>query len=103
VAPSSGLYVGQLGPWAKLVEKVGIVPRSALMKSIFAVYGGVWLALIVCYAAGLPRAGWAMLVAALGSLWYLSFGTLSSLLQVVLLLFPAVRAPRTCKSAAIGG
>lgn len=93
VTPTSGRYAGQLGPWATVVEKAGVPPRSTLMKSIFAVYGFAWLALTAGYAAGLPRTGWAMLAAAAGALWYLPFGTLCSLLQVVLLLFPAARRP----------
>jgi len=94
VTPASGTYAGQLGPWAKLVEKAGIEPRSTQMKSIFAVYGFTWLLVIAGYAAGLPGTRGAMLAAAAGAVWYLPFGTLLSLLQVVLLLLPAARARR---------
>jgi hypothetical protein len=43
VTPTSGPYAGQLGPWTKLVSRVGIEPRSTLMKCIFTIYGAVWL------------------------------------------------------------
>jgi hypothetical protein len=86
VIPKSGEYAGQLGPWAKLVSVVGVRPRSTLMKSTFVVYGVVWLAIILCYILNLPRAQWAMLLAAAGSLWYLWTGTVSSTIQIALLL-----------------
>ena len=86
VTPSSGPYAGQLGPWAPLVEALGIAPRSGLMKSIFVAYGALWLA---CLAGYLLRAPWSwtgMLILAAGSLWYLVIGTALSLLQMGLLL-----------------
>jgi hypothetical protein len=39
VTPKTGQYAGQLGPWAKLIQAIGIEPRSTLMKSIFFIYG----------------------------------------------------------------
>lgn len=87
VIPKSGEYAGQLGPWAKLTSVIGIKPRSTLMKSIFVVYGVVWLAIILCYILNFPWAQRAMLLAAVGSLWYLWRGTVSSTIQIALLLF----------------
>ena len=69
----------------------GIEPRSTLMKSIFAVYGTIWLLLIAAFAFNLSWSHWAMLIAAGGAIWYLPFGTLLSVLQIVLLLL----LPRT--------
>lgn len=86
VTPKSGEYAGQLGPWAKVVEKVGIAPRSSLMKGIFVAYGAAWLAVIVCFALRMPWAWWAMLGAAVGSLWYLVVGTATDVILIVLLL-----------------
>jgi hypothetical protein len=80
-----------LGPWSKLVAAVGIEPRSTLMKSIFAAYGFVWLAVIVCFALYMPWARTAMIVCAVGSLWYLPFGTLLGIVQIVLLLVSRMR------------
>jgi hypothetical protein len=39
IRPKTGEYAGQLGPWTKLVTKIGIDPMSTLMKSIFLVFG----------------------------------------------------------------
>ena len=92
VTPKSGVYAGQLGPWSRLVNAAGIEPRSTLMKTIFVAYGGVWIVVIVCFALRLPWAWWAMLGLAGGALWYLPIGTVCSVLQIVLLLLPHVRA-----------
>ncbi len=76
---------GQLGPWAILVSGIGIEPRSFLMKSIFAVYGFLWLGLT---AAFIRQSSWSrtlMLIAAMGALWYLPIGTLFSIIQILLL------------------
>lgn len=91
VTPRSGQYAGQLGPWAKVVSAVGIEPRSALMKSIHVVLGAVWLGVMVCFALGVPWARTGMLVCAVLGLWYLPFGTLLSIIQIVLLSLPALR------------
>lgn len=86
VTPSSGEYAGQLGPWASLVWIAGIEPRSTLMKTIFVVYGVFWL-IVISFFAQKQRWAWiAMLIAAAGSLWYLPFGTVSSMIQIALLV-----------------
>ena len=91
VTPKSGQYAGQLGPWKHVVQAVGIEPRSTLMKSIFVAYGFAWLAIIICFVLKLHWSWTAMLIAAGGALWYLPFGTLSSVLQIILLCLPIVR------------
>jgi hypothetical protein len=55
-------------------------------KSIFAVYGILRLAVILCYILNFSWARWAMLLAAAGSLWYLWAGTIFGTIQIVLLL-----------------
>ncbi len=92
VTPKTGRFAGELGPWKHVVEAAGIEPRSTLMKSIFLGYGLAWLAVVVCFALELPWAWAAMLAAAIGAAWYLPFGTLLSLIQIVLLLLPPLRA-----------
>lgn len=92
VTPSSGAYAGQLGPWSKLVSAAGIGPRSTLMKSIHLVLGVIWLTVMIGFALRLPWAWSGMLACAIASLWYLPFGTLLSLIQIVLLLLPPVRS-----------
>ncbi|BBO23554.1 conserved hypothetical protein [Candidatus Nitrosymbiomonas proteolyticus] len=91
VTPTSGQYAGQLGPWAKVVSAVGIEPRSTLMKSIHLGLGVAWLVVMICFALRLPWAWAGMVACAALGLWYLPFGTLLSIVQVVLLLMPALR------------
>lgn len=88
VTPKSGQYAGQLGPWSKLVQAVGIEPRSTLMKAIFTFYGTIWLFIIVSFILDASWSHWAMVAAAAGAVWYLPFGTLLSLLQIIVLLLP---------------
>lgn len=73
------------------MSAVGIGPRSTLMKMIFVVYGLGWIGVTVCFILGLKWAWWAMLLAAVGSLWYLPFGTLLGVVQIILLLLPPLR------------
>jgi hypothetical protein len=86
ITPKSGPYAGQVGPWRHLVQRVGLDPRGTPMKAIFTVYGWAWLLVGIAFAAGAPWSWGAMLVAAAGSLWFLPFGTLCSLAQIVLLV-----------------
>jgi len=86
VTPTTGEYAGQLGPWSRLVSAIGIDPRSTLMKAIFVVYGAIWLGIIACFLLRRPWAPTAMLVAAIGSLWYLPFGTVLGVVQVGMLV-----------------
>lgn len=91
VTPRSGQYAGQLGPWAKVVSAVGIEPRSTLMKSIHLVLGLTWLGIMICFALRLSWAWSGMVLCAVLGLWYLPFGTLLSLIQIVLLFLLALR------------
>ncbi len=91
VTPRSGPYAGKLGPWTSLIKAVGLEPRSTPMKAIFVVYGVAWLAILVAFAAGTQWAWLAMLIAAIGSLWYLVPGTIISLVIIGLLFVPGVR------------
>ena len=86
VTPTSGEYAGQLGPWSKVAQAVGIEPRSVLMKGIFVIYGVAWLIIISSFAQKQPWTWWAMLIAAIGTLWYLPVGSASSLIQIALLI-----------------
>ncbi|MFZ5553106.1 MAG: hypothetical protein ACOZCO_08335 [Bacteroidota bacterium] len=84
--PSSGEYAGQLGPWTKLVEKIGIDPMSALMKSIFLVFGLAGLFITVAFAMNVSWSFKALLLFNIFCLWNLFFGTASCALQMILLL-----------------
>lgn len=92
VTPQSGQYAGQLGPWAKVVSAVGIEPRSTLMKSIHLGLGVAWVGVTICFALRFAWAWAGMLVCAVLGLWYLPFGTLLSIVQIVLLLKASCRA-----------
>jgi hypothetical protein len=92
VTPQTGPHAGQLGSWSILVTAIGIEPRSAVMKAIFVGYGASWLLTVGAFILKASWAWWGMLVAAVGSLWYLLVGTLISVIQVILLLLPAVRS-----------
>ena len=92
VTPSSGEYAGQLGSWSKLVSSVGIDPRSTLMKSIHLILGLVWVGTIVCFILRMPWAWRGVLFCAVAGLWYLPFGTLQSVIQIVLLSLRPLRA-----------
>jgi hypothetical protein len=86
VTATSGTYAGQLGPWSKVVRAAGLEPRSSLMKAIFVIYGLAWIFVIERFTQALSWTWLAMFIAAIGTLWYLPFGTLSSLIQITLLI-----------------
>jgi hypothetical protein len=56
------------------------------MKSLFVVYGFVWLVVLVNFALGAHWAWGAMVGMAAGALWFLPFGTVTSVAQLALLL-----------------
>jgi len=85
VTPATGPYVGQLGPWSKLVKAAGIEPRSTLMKSIFLVYGSIALVVALCFALGFSWARGALTVVCILGLWYLPVGTITNLIALILL------------------
>ena len=86
VTPASGPYAGRLGPWSLVVKAIGVNPQSTAMKSVFAVYGLVWMLIAFAFLANRPWSRPAMLAAAAGTLWYLPLGTVFSLIQIVLLI-----------------
>ena len=86
VTPSSGQYAGQLGPWAKVVSAIGIAPRSTLMKAVHVGLGTTWLVTTIAFGFRAPWAWTGMLACAIATLWYLPFGTIIGVIQIVLLL-----------------
>jgi hypothetical protein len=92
ITPKSGEYAGQLGPWSKVVSAFGIEPRSNLMKSIFVIYGLLWTIVIVSYLLKISWAPTAMIIFAIGSLWYLPFGTLLGIIQIILLIIARLKS-----------
>jgi len=86
IRPEAGEYAGQLGPWANLVSAVGIDPESNAMKGIFLVWGIAGLVITFGFATNRTWGAKSLLVFNILSLWYLMFGTISSAMQIVLLL-----------------
>jgi len=91
VTPRTGRFAGQLGPWSRIVSAVGIGPRSTFMKSVHLILGAAWLVVIVAFALQYEWAWWGMLACAGASLWYLPFGTLLGVVQIVILFLPPLR------------
>jgi hypothetical protein len=85
VTPRSGEYAGRLGPWANLLQGVGIEPRSTGVKVAHVAIGVAWLAAAVCVIANVSTWRWVVAACSIASLWYLPFGTLIGIANVVLL------------------
>ena len=85
VTPKSGRHAGQLGPWSKVAQAVGIPPRSTFMKVIFVVYGLVYIGMTVAFLLNAPWAQRGMIIVAVLGLWHLPFGTLINLGVLALL------------------
>ena len=86
IRPSSGTHAGQLGPWKTVAEKIGINPEGNTMKTIFVIWGAIGLYITFAFATGKPWAWKGMLIFNICSLWYAMLGTMSSAIQVVLLI-----------------
>jgi len=91
ITPSSGEHAGRLGPWARLVDAVGVPAESTGMKVAFVVLGLLWLGLALGMATGSPWAWAAGLALAVCTLWYLVPGTVISVAVILLLLTPPAR------------
>jgi hypothetical protein len=81
----TGPRAGQLGPWAGLVAKAGIDPRSWLMKACHIALGLAWLLGLVLFITQKTAGVWLLLLSALSTLWYLPVGTALSLVELGLL------------------
>jgi hypothetical protein len=62
------------------------------MKSVFVIFGIIWMGMAVAFALRQPWAWGGMLVVAILGLWNLTFGTIVNLLIIVLLLLPVLRS-----------
>lgn len=82
VTPGSGPHAGQLGPWAGVVQAIGIAPRSPAMKLIFVGYGLAYLAVLMAWLMHKPWARTALLVVAVLGLWNLPVGTGANLVVI---------------------
>jgi hypothetical protein len=84
--PAAGEYAGKLGPWADLLGFAGISPHATLTKSFFVIYGLIWLIAAVCFFFKPDSVRILMLIFAIGILWYAPIGTISGVLQLIILL-----------------
>ncbi len=75
---------GQLGPWSAIVSAVGIDPMST--GPAFLVLGIVYVIAAVGLLRGYRRGYPLTMGMAVGTLWYLVFGTVSSVAQILLLV-----------------
>lgn len=85
IRPQSGQYAGQLGLWSKLVKAIGINPESTTMKSVFLIWGIAGLIITFCYIFNVSWAKNGLIIMNILSLWYLVPGTITSVLQIILL------------------
>lgn len=85
VRPETGEYAGKLGPWSEVAIAIGIDPESTQMKWTFLIWGGLGLIIMVSYAMGIRGAKRALIAINILSLWYLVIGTVSSIIQLILL------------------
>jgi hypothetical protein len=86
IRPETGEYAGQLGPWSKLVEKIGIDPMSVAIKVIFILFGLAGLIITTSFMMNVSWAWKAMIIYNVCCVWNLFFGTASSILQIILLM-----------------
>lgn len=84
VTPSSGDYAGRLGPWAGLLEAVGLNPRGGVAKGLHLATGAAWGIAVVAMITSRQWAAWAVVVAAIASLWYLPFGTIGGIVALAM-------------------
>lgn len=85
VTPSSGEYAGELGPWADVLQAVGLEPRSVLVKTAFVAYGLTSLIAVTGFATDRPWARNFLIVMAVLGLWYLPIGTGTNMIALILL------------------
>ncbi|HEY4574753.1 MAG TPA: hypothetical protein VIJ26_12330 [Thermoanaerobaculia bacterium] len=91
LTPRQGEYAGQLGPWAGVLRRTGLEPRSTPVKIGFIVYGICWLALASAYAMNPAWSWWPLVILSVLTLWYLPMGTGLALLELVLLVVVRLR------------
>lgn len=71
---------------------MGLDPRSVLVKGLHVGVGALWLAAVASFVGHVSWAWWAMLACAMVTLWYLPIGTAAGIVEIGLLMLPAVRA-----------
>lgn len=85
VTPSSGEYAGELGPWADVLQTIGLEPRSIIVKTAFVAYGLTSLIAVTGFATDRPWSRNFLIVMAGLGLWYLPFGTAANMIALIFL------------------
>lgn len=92
ITPANGIYAGQLGPWAALLQSVGLEPHSTWIKFGFVLYGALGIAGVIAYVVRMAWSHRFLLVLSILGLWYLPFGTIIGVLVFILLQFEGKQA-----------
>ncbi len=90
LTPRSGPHAGRLGPWARVVEALGLAPQAPAVRLWFAVTGLVQLAAAAHLVLSGPHASAVAVGAAALSVWYVPWGTVLALAVLVSVLGPAL-------------
>ncbi len=85
--PGAGRFAGKLGPWADVLQSVGVSPLGLAAKLIHVLLGVAWLAAVLALSLSLHMARPLLLGVSVLSLWYLPFGTVAGLLVGATVLF----------------
>ena len=85
LTPKSGQYAGQLGPWANVLQSVGLEPRSTFVKAVLVVYGIASLVAVIGFATEQAWGRNSLIVMAVLGLWYLPIGTGANIIALILL------------------
>ncbi len=87
IVPSGGEYAGQLGPWAWTLGLMQIDPLGTPAKLAFVLLGLIWLVHVRNIAVNKVILPAAILLCVL-TLWYLPFGTIIAVIELLALLVP---------------
>ena len=87
VTPNSGAHAGQLGPWPKLPEALGIDHRSQGMMAFHISFGTAWPVTVLGFVWGKTWGERAVWIFAVAGMWNAPVGTVLGVIQIGLLLF----------------
>jgi len=87
IVPAGGEYVGTLGPWAWALGLMQIDPLGTPAKLAFVLLGVIWLVHVRNIAVNKVILPAAILLCVL-TLWYLPFGTIFAVIELLALLVP---------------
>jgi hypothetical protein len=94
ITMSSGAYAGQLGPWATALSAMQIDPHGQPAKLAFVLLGVIWLVHTRNIAVRKVIRPATILLCVL-TLWYLPFGTLIAIEELLAEFVPALRRATT--------